>query len=64
MIIFKSKCHFEGECNESKDCQVKYSVSIQNENNDEANGYVEMEVTKIGEHSHLVSRKGQIRGKA
>ena len=53
---------FEGECNETKDCQVKYSLSIQNEDTNEQNGFVQIDVTRTGEHTHLESKKGQIRG--
>ena len=54
---------FLGECGESKDCLVKYTLSIQNEDINELNGFVQINVSRIGEHSHLQPKRGQIRGK-
>ena len=52
-----------GECNESRDCKVKYSISILDRDEDESKGFVTLDVIRSNnEHTHL-NKKTQIRGK-
>ena len=50
-----------GHCNESRDCEVVYSLSITNELVDESAGFVIIDVVKSGDHIHE-DKKTQIRG--
>ena len=48
-------------CNESKECEVKFSLSIRNKPLEDEKSYFEVSVVKSGIHKHEVGKK-QLRG--
>ena len=62
--MFNQYCNFtSGECNESKECKVKYNISLLNKDEDESKAFLTLNVIRSGEeHCHLEKKK-QIRGK-
>ena len=54
---------FKGDCNEGKNCKVKYTISIKNEDEDDSKGFVLLDVKRSDDDHDHVDKKTQIRGK-
>ena len=49
-------------CSESKECKLKFTLSIKNKPNISEKRYIEVEVRKEGEHEHKDNEAKQLRG--